>query len=61
MWTPEPYAEAPAGVTCLLVAVSQASLYGLFRFCFSIYGMSIGSSVVPWTIIVMGLLSMFIA
>ncbi|WP_300526342.1 proton-conducting transporter membrane subunit [Aminiphilus sp.] len=60
MWTPDAYAEAPAGVTCLLVAVSQASLYGLFRVCFSIYGMSIGSSVVPWTIIVMGLLSMFI-
>jgi multicomponent Na+:H+ antiporter subunit D len=60
MWTPDAYAEAPAGVTCLLVAVSQASLYGLFRVCFSLYGASLGSTVVPWTIIVMGVLSMFI-
>ena len=29
MWLPDAYAEAPTGVTCLLVAVSQASLYGL--------------------------------
>jgi multicomponent Na+:H+ antiporter subunit D len=43
-----------------LVAVSQASLYGLFRVCFSLYGASLGSSVVPWTIIVLGVLSMFI-
>jgi len=57
MWTPDAYAEAPAGVTCLLVAVSQASLYGLFRVCFSLYGVSLGSTVVPWTIIVMGVLS----
>jgi multicomponent Na+:H+ antiporter subunit D len=60
MWTPDAYTEAPAGVTCLLVAVSQASLYGLFRVCFSLYGASLGSSVVPWTIIVLGVLSMFI-
>lgn len=60
MWTPDAYTEAPAGVTCLLIAVSQASLYGLFRVCFSIYGASLGSAVVPWTIIVMGVLSMFI-
>jgi len=60
MWTPDAYTEAPAGVTCLLVAVSQASLYGLFRVCFSLYGASLGSAVVPWTIIVLGVLSMFI-
>lgn len=60
MWTPDAYAEAPAGVTCLLVGVSQASLYGLFRICFSLYGVSLGSTVVPWTIIVMGVLSMFV-
>ncbi|HOO63056.1 MAG TPA: proton-conducting transporter membrane subunit, partial [Synergistaceae bacterium] len=60
MWTPDAYAEAPAAVTCLLVAVSQASLYALFRVCFSIYGMSLGSSAVAWAIIVLGCLSMFI-
>ena len=60
MWTPDAYAEAPAGVTCLLVAVSQASLYGLFRVCFTLYGVTAGSVVIPWTIIIMGVLSMFI-
>jgi len=60
MWTPDAYTEAPAGVTCLLVGVSQAALYGLFRVCFSLYGASLDSVVVPWTIIVMGVLSMFI-
>lgn len=58
-WLPDAYAEAPAGVTCLLVAVSQASLYGLFRVCYSIYGMTLGSHVVPWIIIILGLASMF--
>lgn len=59
MWTPDAYAEAPAGVTCLLVGVSQASLYGLFRVCFSVYGATMGSTVVPWTVIILGLASMF--
>jgi multicomponent Na+:H+ antiporter subunit D len=59
MWTPDAYAEAPAGVTCLLVGVSQASLYGLFRVCFSIYGATMGSTVIPWTVIMLGLASMF--
>ncbi len=60
MWMPDAYAEAPAGVTCALVAVSQASLYGLFRVCFSIYGSFMGNPTIPWVIIVLGVLSMFI-
>ena len=59
MWLPDAYAEAPTGVTCLLVAVSQASLYGLMRVCFSIYGATMGSSFIPWMLIVFGLASMF--
>ena len=59
MWLPDGYAEAPTGVTCLLVAVSQASLYGLARVCFSVYGIAIGSAFIPWMIIVFGLASMF--
>lgn len=59
MWLPDAYAEAPTGVTCLLVAVSQASLYGLMRVCYSIYGAAMGSSFIPWMIIVFGLASMF--
>jgi len=60
MWMPDAYAEAPAGVTCALIAVSQASLYGLFRVCFTIYGTFMGSPIIPWVIIVLGVLSMFI-
>ena len=60
MWLPDGYAEAPTGVTCLLVAVSQASLYGLARICFSMYGATLGSAFIPWLIIVLGLLSMFL-
>ena len=60
MWTPDAYAEAPAGVTCLLVAVSQAALYGLFRVCFTLYGISLGSTAVAWALILMGILSMFL-
>ena len=59
MWMPDAYAEAPASVTVLLVAMSQASLVVLCRFCFSIYGTAMGTSVVPWTLIVLGCASMF--
>ncbi len=59
MWMPDAYAEAPAGVTCLLVAVSQASLYGLMRVCFSLYGATIGSTFIPWVIVIFGTASMF--
>ncbi len=59
MWLPDAYAEAPSGVSCLLVAVSQASLYGLMRVCFSLYGVNLGGAFIPWAMIVMGLASMF--
>ncbi len=59
MWLPDSYAEAPSGVSCLLVAVSQASLYGLVRVCFSIYGATMGSTFMGWVLILLGLASMF--
>jgi len=34
MWTPDAYSEAPAPITMILVAASQASLYALFRIVF---------------------------
>ncbi len=61
LWIPDAYGEAPASVSCLLVTVSQASLYGLFRVCFSIYGLAMSNKVVAWILIIFGLLSMFIA
>ncbi|MBC7078844.1 MAG: NADH:ubiquinone oxidoreductase, partial [Synergistales bacterium] len=61
MWVPDAYSQAPAGISCFLVSVSQASLYGLFRISFSVYGRALDTPAVAWIIIVFGILSMFIA
>lgn len=58
-WMPDAYAEAPTGVTCLLVTVSQASFYGLMRVCFSIYGTVNNGVMAAWILIVLGCASMF--
>ncbi|KRT34600.1 proton-conducting transporter transmembrane domain-containing protein [Acetomicrobium hydrogeniformans] len=60
MWEPDAYGQAPAGVSCFLVVVGQASLYGMFRIAFSVYGQAFEGNVLAWVIIVLGLLSMFI-
>ncbi len=60
MWTPDAYSEAPAPITMILVAASQASLYALFRIVFSLYNVSLNTLTVGWIIIIFGLLSMFI-
>ncbi len=60
MWLPDAYAEAPASVTAVLVSVSQASLYGLFRVCFSLFGVKMSTLTVGWIVIIFGVLSMFI-
>ncbi|MBE3093680.1 MAG: NADH:ubiquinone oxidoreductase, partial [Actinobacteria bacterium] len=60
MWTPDAYSEAPAPITMILVAASQASLYALFRVVFSLYNISLNALTVGWIIIIFGLLSMFI-
>ncbi len=59
MWMPDAYAEAPASVTVLLVVVSQASLVVLCRILFSIFGVVAAGTVVPWTLIILGVFSMF--
>ncbi len=41
MWLPDAYGRAPASVTLILVGTTQASLYALFRVCFTIYGNSL--------------------
>jgi len=38
MWLPDAYGRAPASVTVILIATTQASLYALFRVCFTLYG-----------------------
>ena len=59
-WTPDAYALAPSSVTALLVVASQASLYGLFRFTFTLYHLSLNAATVGWVLIVLGVLSMFV-
>jgi len=58
-WMPDTYGEAPCGVTALLVAVSQASFYGLIRVCFTLFPHLAGTSTVAWIFIVLGCMSMF--
>ena len=61
-WTPDAYTTAPASVTAFLVVSSQASLYGLFRILFSLYGHLVQFSwaTFGWFLIVLGVLSMFL-
>lgn len=59
-WAPDAYAMAPAAVTAFLVVSSQASLYALFRICFSLYGQTLNTVLLGWFIIILGVLSMFI-
>jgi multicomponent Na+:H+ antiporter subunit D len=60
MWTPDAYSEAPAAITMILVAASQASLYALFRVSFSLYNITLNTVTIGWIIIIFGVLSMFI-
>ena len=61
-WTPDSYTAAPSSVTAFLVVSSQASLYGLFRILFTLYGHLIQFSwaTFGWFLIVLGVLSMFV-
>jgi len=38
MWKPDAYSRAPAPISILLVGATMASLYALFRMCFTLYG-----------------------
>ena len=38
MWLPDAYGRAPSSVTLILVGATQASLYGVLRMSFTVYG-----------------------
>ena len=61
-WTPDAYSAAPSSVTAFLVVSSQASLYGLFRILFTLYGdlLRFDWSAFGWFLIVLGVLSAFV-
>jgi len=60
MWAPDAYGEAPAPTSAVLVANSQASLYGLFRILFTLFGASVSPSALGWIVIVLALLTIFV-
>jgi len=61
-WTPDTYTTAPSSVTAFLVVSSQASLYGLFRILYTLYGdlLQFSWATFGWFLIVLGILSMFV-
>jgi multicomponent Na+:H+ antiporter subunit D len=59
-WTPDAYSMAPSAITALLVVASQASLYGVFRVVFTLYGITLDYVTIGWIIIILGVLSMFV-
>ena len=60
MWVPDTYAVAPAGISAMLVVSSQASMYALFRVCFTLFGITLNMYTVGWIVIILGMLSMFV-
>ena len=60
MWTPDTYSVAPASITAMLVVASQASMYALFRVCFTLYGVTMDMAMMGWIVIIFGVLSMVV-
>ena len=65
MWLPDAYGEAPAPVTYILVGATMASLYGVFRICFTLYGgvfqnVVISSSSIGLIIVILALITILI-
>jgi multicomponent Na+:H+ antiporter subunit D len=60
MWAPDAYGEAPAPTSAVLVANSQASLYGLFRILFTLFGTTVNTLALGWILIVLALLTIFV-
>lgn len=59
-WTPDTYSRAPHPVSAFLLVSSQASLYGLFRVIFTLYGRAAPVRTLGLILIAVALLSMFI-
>jgi len=60
MWAPDAYGEAPAPTSAVLVANSQASLYGLFRVLFTLFGITVSAATTGWILIGFALLTIFV-
>ncbi|MFO8033764.1 MAG: proton-conducting transporter membrane subunit [Candidatus Bipolaricaulota bacterium] len=60
MWAPDAYGEADANTAIVLVANTQAGLYGLFRMVFTLYG-GTPSPEVGWLVTALGALTVLVA
>ncbi|MBN1857717.1 NADH:ubiquinone oxidoreductase [Candidatus Bipolaricaulota bacterium] len=60
MWAPDAYGEAPGAASILLVANSQASLYGLFRVLFTLYGSAYSPQSLAWILIGLAVLTIIV-
>ena len=62
MWLPDAYGRSPASISIILVGVTQASLYGVFRVCFTLYGniIQLPEISIGWIMVILGLITMLI-
>ena len=60
MWMPDAYGEAPSSVTFAIIAATQASLYGLIRVCFTIYGKAFDMQAIAGVLVALAFASIFI-
>ena len=62
MWLPDAYSKAPSSITLILIGATQASLYGLLRVCFTIYGNMITLSPVSigWVLVLFGIVTILL-
>ncbi len=62
MWLPDAYGRAPAAVSLILVGATQASLYGVFRVCFTLYGnvITLPSISIGWIMVILGLITILV-
>ncbi len=61
MWLPDAYGESPSSITFVLIAATQASLYGLMRIAFTLYGYNkIDMIPVGWFLVTLAIVTIFI-
>jgi multicomponent Na+:H+ antiporter subunit D len=59
-WVPDTYTPAPGGTSPMIYAATLACMSAMFRVAFTLYGVKMSLAVVGWTIIIAGILSMFV-
>jgi len=72
MWLPDSYGQAPPSVTLVIIGATQASLYGVFRMIFTLYGNIFNSTdlsvvdfvlnvnTIGWIIVILAVLTILI-